>query len=349
MSYFRPAIDAMHGYVPGEQPKDRVFIKLNTNENPYPPSPMVTQALATADLSRLNRYPQPTADAVRQAISEVFGLPMDWILCGNGSDDILTIAIRSFVDQGGRIACMDPTYSLYEVLANIQGAETTLVPLDAHFEIGEELAEKAGDASLLFLTRPNAPTGNAMPLDTVRAVCRNFAGIVFIDEAYADFAGDSCLELVREFDNVIVSRTLSKGYSLAGIRFGWAMAQPTLIDGMMKVKDSYNVNMLTQLCAEAAIRDQAYKLECAQKIIATRTRTVDNLTEKGFEVLPSETNFIFAKPPAPHDSAVFMTQLREKGILIRYFKGERTRDYLRITIGTDDEMDKFFDAISALI
>lgn len=348
MTYFRANIEAMAGYVPGEQPRGRTFIKLNTNECPYPPSPAAIAALQAIASDRLARYPDPVATACREAIAQVHQLPgADWVLAGNGSDDILTIAVRSFVDQGGTLATPHPSYSLYPILADIQGATTRTIPLQDDFSLPPDLVAQAGEASLLFIPRPNAPTGNAYPLEAMRAICADFSGVVLIDEAYADFSDTSCLDFVRDFPNVLVSRTLSKSYSLASIRFGYAVGQPELIGGMMKVKDSYNINLLTQAVAEAAIRDQDHMRANVARIRATRSRVAKALTEAGFTVCPSAANFLFTKPPIPADT--YVQGLRDAGILIRYFSGPRTGDYVRITIGTDEEMDTFLTATQQLL
>jgi histidinol-phosphate aminotransferase len=345
-SKFRPAIDAMAGYVPGEQPKDKQYVKLNTNENPYPPSPKVAEALKSLDPGDFRRYPDPISDDLRDAAAAAFGVSREWILAGNGSDDILTIAVRSFVDQGGRVAAMDPSYSLYPVLAEIQGASHLAVPLESDFSLPSNLLEQIEGADIFFLTRPNAPSGNTYPLETIERICRGFAGVVFIDEAYADFADDSCLHLAKAFDNVIVSRTLSKSYALAGLRVGFAVAAPVLVDGMMKVKDSYNLNRVSQVLGAAALRDPGYLDAIVGRIKATRERTGEALFARGFEVVPSQANFLFARPKAGIAAEKLFTMLRARGILVRYFGGSvRTREYLRITVGTDTEMDRLIEAL----
>lgn len=337
--WFRPAIREMDGYIPGEQPKINRLIKLNTNENPYPPSPKALKALADFDPTRLNRYPTPLADPVRQAAAELTRHPPDWILVGNGSDDILTIATRSFVEQGGTLACLSPSYSLYAVLAQIQGARCVEVSLTPDFQLPETVSSEVAQAPLFYLTRPNAPTGGTFPLDEVRRFCRRQQGIVLIDEAYADFADDHCLALVRELDNVLVSRTLSKGYALAGIRLGYVVGNPDLITGMMKVKDSYNVNTLTQQIAAAALQDQAH-LQCiTARIRRTREKTAAALRELDFEVTESQANFLFIRPPLK--AADFQQALRDQAVLVRYFPGPITGEWVRVTMGTDKEMEIF--------
>jgi histidinol-phosphate aminotransferase len=348
--FFRSAIAAMDGYVPGEQPKDKQYVKLNTNENPYPPSPKVAAALKKISPADFRRYADPVSDALRETAAEVFGVTRAWILAGNGSDDILTIAVRSFVDQGGSIATLDPAYSLYPVLADIQGAKTVRVPLTGDYALPEDLLSKVNGADILFITRPNAPTGHLYPLYVIEEICEKFDGIVFIDEAYADFSEDNCLHLVRRFDNVIVSRSMSKSYALAGLRLGFAVATPTLIEGMMKVKDSYNINAVSQYLGAAALRDQDYLKKTVGRIIATRRRVFNALADLGFEVVPSDANFLFANPPACITAKNLFERLREAGILVRYFAhAPNTREHVRVTIGTDDEMDKFLTATARVI
>ena len=345
--YARRNIAKMEGYTPGEQPRGRTLIKLNTNENPYPPSPAVTEALQHMDANRLRLYPDPVCTQLREEISELYGLSKDWAICGNGSDDLLTIAVRTFVDQNAAIAYPDPSYSLYPVLADIQGARHVVINLTATFGLPANVTAAARDASLLFLARPNAPTGNCFPVDQIRMLADEFDGILYIDEAYADFADDNCIDLVREFPNVIVSRTLSKSYSLAGIRLGYAFAHPDLIAEMGKVKDSYNVNMLTQALGLAAIRDREYFAANVKKVRQTRERVTKALDEMGFATLPSQANFLFTKPPVA--AAEYVQSLRDAGILVRYFPGKRTGDYVRITIGTDDEMDALIAATKKIV
>jgi histidinol-phosphate aminotransferase len=347
MNYVRDIIAEIEGYVPGEQPRDRRYVKLNTNENPYPPAAAVAEALQAFDAERLRLYPDPLATDLRQEAARAFGLTADWTIAGNGSDDLLTIAVRTFVDQGGELAFPDPSYTLYPVLARLQGAGIRRIPLDPAFDLPEDAVEQAGNAALLFIARPNAPTGNAFGLDRMRAVCAGFRGIVWIDEAYVDFADDHCVSFVRDFPNVVVSRSLSKSYSLAGIRLGFACARPELIAEMMKLKDSYNVSMLTQAVGLAALRDPDTMLANAGRIRQTRARVSAALREAGFEVLPSQANFVFAAPPG--SAAAYADALREAGILVRYFPGERTGRYVRITIGTDDEMDALLAATRSIL
>jgi len=338
-SYFRPEIDAMSGYTPGEQPKVMDLLKLNTNENPYPPCPAVLNGLKSANGERLRLYPDPTADKLRDAIAKVYGYKRENIIVSNGSDDMLTITFRALTDAKRPVAFLEPTYSLYPVLADLQGCQTIEIPLKKDFSIKDNLLEKAAPANLLIITRPNAPTGNCIAIEDMRKICSEFEGVVLIDEAYADFSDDNCVDFVQEFSNVIVSRTVSKSYSLAGLRLGFAIASPELITGMMKVKDSYNVNMLTQYLAEAAISDQSYLNQTVNKIKASRTKLTAELKALGFEVVDSQSNFLFASPPDSDGEKLF-NALRKENIIVRYFPGEKTGKYIRITIGTEKQLQR---------
>tara|TARA_B100000609_G_C17178111_1_gene415530 strand:+ start:294 stop:1355 length:1062 start_codon:yes stop_codon:yes gene_type:complete len=344
-SYFRPAVDAMSGYTPGEQPVIQNLIKLNTNENPYPPSPEVQKMFNTCDSSRLRLYPNPTGDMLRDRIADIYGFKRENIILGNGSDDILTMTFRSFTDSERAVAFVDPTYSLYPVLAEIQGSKTIQVALNEDFSLPDDLEQQAEAANLFILTRPNAPTGNSFPLERVKQFCRNFEGIVMIDEAYADFASDNCLGLVNEFPNVMICRTLSKSCSAAGVRLGFAIAHPQTIEGLMKVRDSYNVSMLTQMTADAILADTVYIKSCLEKVRATRDRLCAKLREIGFKVIPSEANFIFASPP-DEDGESCAAFLREQAVLVRYFPGKITGKFIRITIGTDAQIDRLITLVT---
>lgn len=327
----------MAGYVPGEQPKIANLIKLNTNENPYPPSPKVVEAMAKFDYARLRRYPDPMFDALRDAVAKKNGVKRENVVCGNGSDDILTMTFRAFTSPENPLACLWPTYSLYNILAQMQGAQVKHVLLDKEtFAFPENALEQAKGANLFIITRPNAPTGNTVEKSVVREICAKFDGVVMFDEAYADFADDNCMDLAKEFDNVLVSRTFSKSYSLAGIRMGYAVGHADLIDGLLKLKDSYNVDMIDQVVSLAAYEDEAYLLENCTKVKQFRAEMTDALRKIGFSVIDSQANFLFAAPP-DHDGEGFFKFLRENAVLVRYFKGDVTGKYVRITLGTPEE------------
>lgn len=338
--YFRRSVNAMDGYAPGEQPSDPEIIKLNTNENPFPPSPYVERLLRSFHPEKLRLYPDPLGNELRDLIAETFCLKRENVILGNGSDDILTIAVRSFVDPGDSVACVEPSYSLYPVLAEIQGASCVRVPLDSGtFDLPDTLAGDIAGSEIIFIPRPNAPTGNSFAMDKMRRLCSEFDGIVLIDEAYADFAEDNCIGLINEFPNVIISRTLSKSYSLAGIRLGFALANPEIIDGMMKVKDSYNVNFITQELALAAMSDRIYFRKNIELVRKARAELAAKLQEFSFSIVPSQANFLFASPPGGKGREYF-DFLRSRKILVRYFPGPVTGDYVRITVGAESEMMK---------
>lgn len=341
ISYFRPEIDNMGGYTPGEQPKMANLLKLNTNESPFPPSPSVAETLKNFDCEKLRLYPDPTADEVREIIAGMFGLTKDYVIAGNGSDDILTISMRCFASADKPAACLWPSYSLYPTLAGLQGAECIKINLTENFELPVDLLAQAKNANILFIARPNAPIGNSFPRALMAEICREFKGIVLIDEAYVDFATDSCVDFVKEFPNVIISRTFSKSRNLAGLRFGFALANPKIIEGMMKMKDSYNVPMLTQAVAAATLRDPAYFADCVAKIRLAREMLLLGLYDLGFKVVESETNFLFASPP-DGDGERYFRALREQGIIVRYFPGPATGKWVRITIGDTQSVSRIF-------
>lgn len=349
MSYFRPAIDATTGYVPGEQPKPGTpIIKLNTNENPYPPSPQAMEALRHLDGECLRRYPDPFAREFCQAVSEALGVPADWVLVGNGSDDVLSVLVRACAEGRDRtIAYPVPTYVLYRTLAALQPAEVVEVPYGPDFQL--PIAELvAANAAITFIASPNSPSGHVVSLEELRTLAQQVSGVVAVDEAYVDFAESSALPLVQEFENVIVLRTLSKGYSLAGLRLGFGIANPTLLSGLFKVKDSYNIDAIAIAVGTAAMRDQAYKIACAEKVKTSRTQLTADLKQLGFTVLDSHGNFLLATPPAGQAEALYLA-LKERGILVRYFKQPGLDDKLRITVGTDEQNQALLSALTVLL
>jgi len=346
MTYIRRQIERMSGYVPGEQPKVPGLIKLNTNENPYPPSPKVLDVLRAAVDGRLRLYPDPTSSALRQKLSKMHGFEPDQIIIGNGCDDILNLCVRAFCGECEKLAYFWPSYSLYPVLANIQGATQVELPLDDDFQIKVHppLLSKLDGVKLVFITQPNAPSGVWLQRVELQRVIEETKGVVVIDEAYVDFAADNCLDFAREYDNVIVARTFSKAFSLAGMRVGWAVGPRELIGALNKVKDSYNVSRLAQIGAEATLDDWAYFESNVRRIKATRQRVIARLEEWKFFVYPSQTNFVFARPPAPLTARQWFENSREQKILVRWWDADRIRDFVRVTIGTDEEMDNFLEA-----
>ncbi|MCL1493605.1 MAG: histidinol-phosphate transaminase [Pseudanabaena sp. Salubria-1] len=346
MSYFRPAIDAMTGYVPGEQPKSGIkVIKLNTNENPYPPSPKAIAALQNIDSDSLRRYPDPFAHEFCQAVSEVLNVPSDWVIVGNGSDDILNILIRACAEGCDRkVVYPMPTYVLYRTLSAMQPAEIVEVPYGEDFQLPiDELV--AANGAVTFIASPNSPSGHSVALDDLRKLAQQVSGILAIDEAYVDFAEYSALSLVQEFDNVIVLRTLSKGYSLAGLRLGFGIANPQLLSGLFKVKDSYNIDAVAIAMGTAAMYDQEYKKNCAEKVKRSRTKLTLDLKNLDFKVLESHGNFILATPPKSNAEEIYL-KLKEAGILVRYFNQVGLADKLRITVGTDEQNEALIDLLS---
>ncbi len=338
-------VQQLTAYTPGEQPKVPGLIKLNTNENPYPPSPRVAEAIASFDASRMRLYPDPMATGVRERIARLNGCGIDQVFAGNGSDEVLALATRAFAEENTGVGYFDPSYSLYPVLANIRAASKRPVELGENFTW---VTPPIDNSQLFFLTRPNAPTGAAYPKADVAAFCKAYDGVVLIDEAYADFSADNCMDLALAPDNrnVIVMRTLSKSFSLAGIRCGYAIGPAELIAALYKIKDSYNLDMLTQAVACAALDDVGYMRANAAKIIATRERLAATLRECGWKVCPSQANFLFASPP-DGDAAKWFARLRENKILVRYFPGPRTGAFIRITIGTDEQIDALLGVVRA--
>ena len=337
----RRSVAQLHAYVPGEQPRDPGVIKLNTNENPYPPSPRVADVLRTFDASRLRLYPDPVASGLRTAIARLHGCPVEQVFVGNGSDEVLALAARAFVERDGAVGFFNPSYSLYPVLAAIEDLPVRPVPLTADFQ----WLEPGPDAgSLFYLTNPNAPTSLLFERSRVEAFCARHAGVVLIDEAYVDFAPASCMDLALSRNNVLVARTLSKSYGLAGIRLGYAVGAAPLIDALYRIKDSYNVSMLTQAIGLAAIEDQAHLAACVARLVATRDRVAATLCARGCEVAASATNFLWMRPGNAPAAEVF-ERLRANRIFVRYFKGDRTGRHLRVTVGTDEQMDAFLAAL----
>jgi len=349
MSQFvRPAIAQMEGYTPGEQPRPGTpVIKLNTNENPYPPSPAALEVLRSLDGEWLRRYPTPYANDFRQAVSEVLEVPLDWIMVGNGSDELLNVIVRACAEPGRNVVYPTPTYVLYPTLTAMQAAKVVEIPYgsDNHLPIAELVA---ANGAVTFIASPNSPTAHQVSLADLRELAAQLAGILVIDEAYVDFADETALSLVHEFEHTIVVRTLSKGYSLAGLRLGFAIANPSLLQQLFKVKDSYNVDAIACLVGAAAMRDQAYKDECVAKVKVSRTRLAQDLKQLGFRVWESQTNFLLVQP-SDRAAADLYHGLKERGILVRYFNYSGLEDKLRITVGTDEQNQILIEALLQLL
>ncbi len=347
MSYFRKNIDNMEGYVPGEQPKDGEYIKLNTNENPHPASPKVLEAMHNAVNDSLRLYPDPVATVAREKIASLFGFSPQNVILGNGSDDVLTMIVRSFVGKGDKAVVPYPSYSLYETLIDLQEGEICNVNFCDDYSLPDDIVVK--DARVTFLANPNSPSGTLISPEDASKIADKIEGVLVIDEAYADFAETNCLELVKKHSNVIILRTLSKSYSLAGLRLGFGIAQEELIKGMMKVKDSYNVDKLAIAGVVAALNDQEGMKSNVAKIKKTRTFLSEELSKLNFHVYPSQSNFVFAKSPKGVDTKKLFLDLKNRKILVRYFEKSGTDDCLRITIGTDDEIKALLDNLNQIL
>ncbi|MEJ1126610.1 histidinol-phosphate transaminase [Variovorax sp. CCNWLW225] len=341
-AFWSPRIGALEPYVPGEQPRIENLVKLNTNENPYPPSPMAVDAIQQAAASGLERYPDPTSLALREAVARRHGLRADQVFVGNGSDEVLAHAFFAFFQQAEPLLMPDVSYSFYRVYAQLYGIDCELLPVDEGLRIDVDamVARARRGCAGLVIANPNAPTGIGLPLARIEqllAACPE--RVVLVDEAYVDFGGESALPLVRKYPNLLVVQTLSKSRSLAGLRVGFACGQAHLIDALVRVKDSFNSYPLDRLAvagAVAAIEDEAWFVSTRDKIVDTREGLSLQLEDLGFEVLPSQTNFVFARQPE-RDAAELAALLRERAVLVRHFKQPRIAQYLRISIGSREQ------------
>ncbi|HEY1068686.1 MAG TPA: histidinol-phosphate transaminase [Pirellulales bacterium] len=344
----RPEISAMAGYVPGEQPQGGKFIKLNTNENPYPCSPNVRLAIMAALDRGLQKYPDPTATAFRQRAGEVLGVPADWLMAGNGSDDILTIVTRAFVGEGQRLRLPYPSYILYRTLAQLQGADAEEIRFTPDFALPQAFGEGDSNLKLVFLPNPNSPSGTVVSPDAILAFAESLPCPLVVDEAYGDFAETNCLDLVKRSDKILVSRTLSKSYALAGLRFGFVVGQPHVIEQLHKVRDSYNVDSLAIAGATAAIDDQAWLRENTAKIKKTRAALFAGLTELGFAAVPSQANFVWAPHPSKPCKPMY-EELKANRVLVRYMHYAGWGDGLRISVGTDDQIEVCLSLLKGML
>ena len=337
----------MSGYTPGEQPQAGRFVKLNTNENPYSPSPLVARAITDAVARGLSAYPDPTAAAFRTRAAAVLGVEPDWILCGNGSDDILTIVTRAFVGRGERLRLPYPSYVLYRTLAELQGAVSEEVRFNRDWTLSEGFAAPRDDLRVAFLPNPNSPSGTTVPRDQILDLAERLPCPLLVDEAYADFSDAHCLDLVTRNEKILVARTLSKSYALAGLRFGFLVAQPHVIRQLLKVKDSYNCDALSIAGATAAIGDQAWLVDNRRKILATRGRLTSGLGRLGFTVEPSQANFVWSVHPRVSADHLYRC-LKAEGVLVRYMRYAGWGDGLRISVGTDEQIDTCLGLLEAL-
>ena len=359
MSTWKDHVLRVTPYVPGEQPQGTDIIKLNTNENPYPPSPGVQEVMRTLDAEELRRYPDPDASRLIQALAHRYKVPADQIFAGVGSDDVLALAFLTFFSREyagagqteSRLIFPDVTYSFYRVWAALYGIPCEEVPLGQDFTLWDAGAVPSGVRGIV-IANPNAPTGIAAPLTQIEEIVRcNPQCVVIVDEAYIDFGGESALPLIGRYDNLLVVQTFSKSRSMAGMRIGYAFGNKELISALKAVKfsvNSYTLNLPSILAGEAALQDEAYFQETVDRIKATRERTSSSLNDIGFTTLTSAANFLFTRPPGNHAREIY-EHLRVRGIYVRYFDAPRTRDYLRITVGTDNEINRLIEVLKTLI
>jgi len=348
--YWSRIVRELKPYVPGEQPKETLFIKLNTNENPYPPSPRVLDAIVRAADSSLRRYPDPNCEALKQTVADYYSVNKSNVFVGNGSDEVLALSFISFFKQSQPILFPDISYSFYEVYCSIFEIENIRIPLTEDFSIAL-LAYERPNGGIIF-PNPNAPTGKLLSLNQIKKLLdQNGESVVIVDEAYIDFGGDTAIELIGEYPNLLVAQTLSKSRSLAGLRVGAALGSEKLIEGLERAKNSFNSYPLDRLAiagAVAAIRDKAYFRATCKKVMKTRERTVVALSKMGFSIVPSMANFIFIRPAGIQARELY-TRLKDEKILVRYFDKPRIDEYLRVTIGTDADMQTFIEKISKLV
>jgi len=361
MGYFRENVEKARAYEPGFQPpfllsQESRGVKLNTNENPYPPSPAVLKALAEIKPEQLRRYPDPMGNAFRKAAAEVNSVEPDNIMCCNGGDELLRTAFEAFCDENRPVAYPVPSYSLFPVLAKIQNCKAIEIPFDSEFNLPAKLASTG--AALTIVCNPNAPSGTFIGVEELASLADDLSGVLLIDEAYVDFAESNCSSLVKDFDNVIILRSMSKGYSLAGLRFGYAIARPDLIAGLLKIKDSYNVDAVAIALATAAIKDQQYFKENVEKVKAERARLIEQLRNLGLDVPDSFANFVLAKcknrlvraePAVARKAAEVYEKLTQQNIYVRYFNYPRLKDKLRISIGTAEQNDVLISALKEIL
>lgn len=348
--FWSPVVHKLTPYVPGEQPKQTDLIKLNTNENPYPPSPRVLQALAAEAAESLRLYPDPNAERLKQAIADFHHLTPDRVFVGNGSDEVLAHAFQALLKHESPLLFPDISYSFYPVYCGLYGIDFKQVPLTPAFEI-DPADYRVASGGIIF-PNPNAPTGRLLPLAAIRDILdHNRDSVVVVDEAYIDFGGESAATLVDQYPNLLVIQTLSKSRSLAGLRVGFALGDAGLIEALERVKNSFNSYPLDRFAisgAVAAIEDRAYFTTTCQRVIATRERLAKRLEGLGFEVLPSAANFLFARHPE-RDAAELAARLRERSIIVRHFRQPRIEQFLRITIGTEEQSGQLCDALAAVL
>lgn len=344
--FLRQGLSKVEAYVPGEQPSGEAqFVKLNTNENPYPPSPVVEHAVRHFDACSLRLYPDPVCTELRTQAARVYRVSPEQIFVGNGSDEVLALIMRIAIDPGDRVVYPYPTYVLYRTLAQIAGGEPVEVELEEDFSLPPDFPAQAGRVT--FLACPNSPTANLFRPERIEATLDEAKGLVVVDEAYADFIGVSMLDRLDRYANLVVLRTLSKSYGLAGLRVGFAFANRNLIEALYRVKDSYNVNRFSQVVARAALSDAGYMKATVARIINSRLKAVDRLKQRGFRVYPTAANFLFAEHERLSGRQI-QQELRAKGILVRYFDQRRLQQGVRITIGTEEQMERLYQALDEI-
>jgi len=348
--YWSPIVHELDPYVPGEQPQDQQYIKLNTNESPYPPSPAVSAALQAYDCDQLRRYPDPESARLVEALAAYHGLQPEQVFVGNGSDEVLAHAFQALLQKPAAILFPDISYSFYPVYCGLYRIDFETVPLDGEFRI--EVDDYRPGNGGIVIPNPNAPTGIALPLSAIRRLLDNNPdSTVIIDEAYIDFGAESAARLIADYENLLVVQTFSKSRSLAGLRLGTAFGQAGLIEALQRVKNSFNsypVDNLASACAIASIGDEDYFRECRQRVIASRERLAGALSALGFEVLPSSSNFLLASHRDRSAESLYL-ELRSRGILVRYFKKPRIDNWLRITVGSEPECDHLLKALAKIL
>ncbi len=345
--FLNPRFDDLEAYVPGEQPQDTEYIKLNTNESPYPPSPEVIKRISPEEVSKLNLYPDPGGQVLKEKIAALYDVKPENIFLANGSDEALDFSFMAFCDKEHGVVYPDITYGFYPVFAALHGIPAEEIPLKEDFSL--DWRDYLNTGKTVVIANPNAPTSLSIPVSGIEEILKSDPdNVVLIDEAYVDFGGESAVPLIKEYDNLLVTQTFSKSRSMAGARLGFAIGAKDLIDDLEKIKYStnpYNINRLSLAAGEAAIDSNGYYMDNVNRIIETRDETARELKSLGFEVFDSKTNFLFVRKDGIPGEDLY-TGLKDRGILVRYFDRERIRDFVRISVGTPDQMEKLVSAIS---
>ncbi|SFU68451.1 histidinol-phosphate aminotransferase [Clostridium sp. DSM 8431] len=345
-------IEALEEYIPGFQPdlNDPEVIKLNANENAYPPSPKIEEVIKNMDINKLRIYPKAMSDDLRKAIASVYKTDFNQVFCGNGSDEIISLIMKVFLEEGGTVVAPYPTYTVYKACANIEGVDCEFVDVNDDFTIDVDKLLKA-KSEAIFLANPNAPTGILLSIEKIKYILDNYDGLVVVDEAYMDFCDEDAtmIKYINDYSNLVVMRTMSKSYSLCGARLGYCFADKRLIRYLDKCRDSYNINYMTQIVASAAVLDEEYHLKIIDKIKENRKYLFEKLEEMNFKCIPSQTNFILCTPSGNKSAKEIMEGLKKYKIYIRYFESRNLSDKLRITVGTKEEIDKLIKAMKEVI